>query len=114
MTMLPAPIVDAQNAMTRAHHLREFEPELALSRKAKREADAIAEWGAVEGSLRFYRCSSMLLILRERSGTVDGAFEYFHPGAMQIEWSEILQVAWRLHGEVSVRTDGVWRKQKQL
>lgn len=112
MTLVPAEMIAQQRALQRMRSVNEIEPTRGLARRTRRHADAIAEWGAADGDLRFYRSSLLLMIARERKGAIDGLFRYMTPGALAIEWAEIVKVAWKLRGEVAVKADGSWRKDR--
>lgn len=111
--IVPAEVVQRRRMVERMRSINEVEPTAARARSVRRHADAVAEWGAVDGALRFYRATSLLMICRERNGEVDGMFEYMTPGAMAVEWSEIVGVAWKLRGMAAVKLDGSWREQKR-
>lgn len=113
MSIVPADLINAQRFRDRLKSVNEVEPKRELCRQVKRHADAVCEWGAADGDLCFYRAKSLLAIIRERKGVPDGAFLYATPGTLDVEWAQIVGVAWKLRGEVAVKTDGSWRKRKR-
>lgn len=99
-SIVPATQIAARRNVLRARWVREYEPSETQARQMRRRARGVIEWGLDKGSLRFYRVDGLggdrFYICRERHGNMDGVMEYLTPGVRDMEWAEVLRVAWNL------------------